>query len=437
MKIPDILLKKADKLQQYYEANYPALAPLARQCFLNTIETTVKQLEDGSYFVITGDIPAMWLRDSSAQVRPYVRFAREDAYLQSILESIIEKEAYMVCLDPYANAFNESANGARLFDDETKLNDHVWERKYEVDSLCAPLYLAYTYWHTTGINRIFTEQMHEMIRVIVEVLSLEQDHRQSEYFFRRYGCPETDTIPHMGKGRPVNVTGMTWSGFRPSDDHCEFNYLIPANMMAHQSMLYAAKICRAGYQDEALAARCSELAQEIRNGIDYYAIVNHPKYGKMYAYETDGYGNYILMDDANSPSLLALPYLGCCDKEDSIYQNTRRFVLSSDNPYYNQGIEAEGVGSPHTPEGYVWHIGIIMQALTSTNPLEIKKCLHFLSKTHAGTNYMHEAFNPNNPKEYTRSWFAWANTLFAELLVDLMEEDFFDANGKKCSCLDR
>ncbi len=426
MKIPNTLIKKAAELEQYYKEHYEPLSGLASQCFLNTIETTVKELADGSIFVITGDIPAMWLRDSAAQVRPYVRFAKQDEELQKILESVIDKQAEFVCLDPYANAFNESSNGAGHKDD-TQLNDHVWERKYEVDSLCAPLYLAYTYWKTTGIDRIFTERFREMIRNIVNVFTTEQDHRQSAYYFRRYNCPVTDTLPQEGKGRPVNLTGMTWSGFRPSDDCCTFGYLIPANMMAVKALEYAAEMLQAGYQDEELAKACATLAEEIQDGIATYATVEHPKYGKIYAFETDGYGNYNLMDDANSPSLLAMPYLRYCEKEDTLYQNTRKFILSTDNPYYKIGTVARGVGSPHTPEGYIWHIGIVMQALTSTDKEEIMNCLEMLSKTHAGTNYMHEAFNPSNPEEFTRPWFAWANTLFAELLVNLMEENFFAA----------
>lgn len=427
MNVPKVLKERAAKLEAYYKEHYEGLAPLAAQCFLNTMETTVKELEDGSYFVITGDIPAMWLRDSAAQVRPYVKYAKDDSDLQKILESVIGKQAQLVCVDPYANAFNESGGGAGAgYEDETQMNDHVWERKYEVDSLCAPLYLGYCYWKETGISRIFTAEYHEMIRKIVHVFTTEQDHRNSPYTFRRYHCVKTDTLPCKGKGRPVNVTGMTWSGFRPSDDSCCFGYLVPSNMMAVKALGYAEEICRECLGDEALAGQCGELAEEIRDGIETYAVVDHPKYGNIYAYETDGYGNHILMDDANSPSLLAMPYLGYCDKEDVLYQNTRKFLLSEDNPYYYEGKLAKGMGSPHTPAGFVWHIGIVMQALTSDSKEEILECLDMLSKTHAGTNYMHESFNPSAPEEFTRSWFAWANTLFAELLDRLMTEGFFE-----------
>lgn len=425
MEIPEILKKRADELEKYYRIHCQALAPLAAQCFLNTMETTVRRLADGTYFVITGDIPAMWLRDSAAQVRPYVKYAKEDDRLQEILESIIAKQADFVCIDPYANAFNECANGMGHKDD-TVLNDHVWERKYEVDSLCAPLYLGHLYWKTTGIDRIFTERYCEMIRVILHLFTTEQDHGKSSYFFQRDNCPDTDTLPNRGRGNAVKVTGMTWSGFRPSDDRCHYGYLIPSNMMAAKAMCFAAEIARENYKSKELAEKCEALAKEIQEGIREYGITEHPEFGRIYAYETDGFGNYNLMDDANSPSLLSMPYLGYCGREDPLYRNTRRFVLSDANPFYFKGNKAQGMGSPHTPEGYVWHIGIIMQALTSGSRQEILECLCMLAGTHAGTNYMHESFDPSAPEKYSRPWFAWANSLFAELLDKLMDENFWE-----------
>lgn len=423
--IPEILIKAGSRLEEFYADKYPALAPLAKQCFLNTIETTVKTLEDQSSFVITGDIPAMWLRDSAAQVRPYVKYAKEDASLRKILEGVIQKQAEFVCMDPYANAFNESANGAG-HKDETELNDHVWERKYEVDSLCAPLYLAYTYWKTVGTDGFFSPEIKKMIENVVSTFKTEQDHSKSQYSFTRHDCVKSDTLPNRGYGRPVNVTGMTWSGFRPSDDCCKFGYLIPANMMAVKALTFGKEICEEVYKDLELADACEKLAEEINDGILDYGIVDHPKYGKIYAYETDGFGNYNLMDDANSPSLLAMPYLGVCEKDDSIYQNTRNFILSEDNPYYAVGKYARGVGSPHTAPGFVWHIGIVMQALTSVDSKEIMDCLQMLADTHDNTNFMHESFNPDNPSVYSRPWFAWANTLFAEMLESLMSGGFWD-----------
>lgn len=425
IKIPEILLKEADKLEEYYSIHYKSLAPLVRQCFLNTMETTVKRLEDGSTYVITGDINAMWLRDSAAQVMHYVRFAKEDEQLQEILEGVIARQARLVCIDPYANAFNEKPDGSGHKDD-TKENPCVFERKYEVDSLCAPIYLAYHYWKTTGKDIIFTQIFYNMLEMIVRTFEKEQDHSRSDYYFRRDTDLEIDTLTCDGQGRPVGITGMTWSGFRPSDDSCQYHYLIPANMMAAVAMGYAEEMLISGYHAYRLASKCSELAECIRNGIASYGMVDHPKFGKLFAYETDGLGNYNLMDDANSPCLLGMPYLNYCEKNDNLYQNTRRFILSTDNPYYAVGNVAMGLGSPHTGRGSVWHIGIIMQALTSVNRSEIMECLEMLSRTHAGTNYMHESFDPDYPQKYTRSWFAWANSLFAELLIRLMEEKFFE-----------
>lgn len=420
--IPRILLQKAEDLEQKTAAKYPALAPLARQCFLNTIETTVQQLADGSYFVITGDIPAMWLRDSAAQLKPYLKYAREDGALREILRSVIEKHSFYVNLDPYANAFN--ATGDRKpenpwgFQDYTDFESNwVWERKYEVDSLCASIYLAHEYFLSTDDKTIFTEEFRLMLQKIVSTFTVEQRHEQrSPYWFVRENCPPTDRLAMEPLGRPVNRTGMTWSGFRPSDDGCKFNYLIPANMMAVVALRKAAELAEQGYQDDVLASKCRNLAEEIEDGVEAYGTVLHPKYGKIYAYETDGFGNFNLMDDANSPSLLAIPYLGYRPADDPVYQNTRRFVLSEDNPYYFTGKAARGIGSPHTPHGYIWHIGLCMQILTSTDPAEKRSCLEMLANTHAGTHFMHESFDPDDPTKFTRPWFAWANTLFAQML---------------------
>lgn len=420
MKIPEILLTHAQKLEEKIQTVYPALAPLAKQCYLNTIETTVKECDNGDYFVITGDIPALWLRDSSAQLRPYAVHCKESEELREIFRGVIKRHAFYVNLDPYSNAFNEVSHDEAHTDDTDFSSPYIWERKYEVDSLCASVYLVADYFDVTEDKSIFSEELHGMFRSIADTFIKEQKHTEnSTYYFRRTDCPETDTMPLDGKGNPTAYTGMTWSGFRPSDDRCLYNYLIPANMMAVVAMKKAAELLLIGYNDEEYAEKCRILADEINEGIEKFGTYNHPEFGKIYAYETDGLGNYRLMDDANSPSLLSAPYLGYCDVNDPVYQNTRKFILSESNPFYFVGKAAKGIGSPHTGENMIWHISLTMQILTSTSEEEKAECLKMLSETHAGTNFMHESFNKDDASDFTRTWFAWANSLFAQMLGTL------------------
>lgn len=422
MDIPKILLQKADEITAKLEEKYPAIAPLFKGCFLNTIETTVTKSDDGDYFVITGDIPAMWLRDSAAQLTHYIRYANEDEDLKGIIRSVIARHAQQVCLDPYSNAFNIVPNPGSHKDETDFYHDLIWERKYEVDSLCAPLYLAHQYYRETLDDSIFTEEFHEMMNKIVIVFKNEQNHfERSTYYFNRQNCPQTDTLPRDGKGNEVAYTGMTWSGFRPSDDRCLYGYLVPSNMMAVCALKKAAEMASIGYEDNKLESECRSLAFDIDEGIRAHGIYEHPKFGNIYAYEVNGMGDMLLMDDANSPSLLSAPYIGYCDKDDEIYQNTRRFILSNENPWYFSGAVAKGVGSPHTGTDKIWHIALCMQALTSNNDAEIESCLNMIANTHAGTFRMHESFNKNDDTDFTRPWFAWANSLFAELAIRLVK----------------
>ena len=291
-------------------ADRPKLAQLFRNCYPNTMDTTVRQMEDGTTFVLTGDIPAMWLRDSTAQVRHYLPLAARQQDVADLIAGLIRRQLFCINIDPYANAFNSEPNNQCWEPDEPRQGPWVWERKYEIDSLCYPIQLAWLFWKTTGRTDIFDDDFFDTMELIVGLWQKEQNHAQdSDYYFIRDTDLTQDTLSHNGKGAPHAVTGMTWCGFRPSDDACVYPYLIPSNMFACVVLGYLAEICRAVRNDEALANEAEMLANEIREGIENYGVVDHPKFGKIYAYETDGLGHYTHMDDANVPSLMSIPYL--------------------------------------------------------------------------------------------------------------------------------
>jgi meiotically up-regulated gene 157 (Mug157) protein len=401
----------ADALPQF-----PRLPKMFADTFSNTFATTLQPQRDGSVFVITGDIPAMWLRDSAAQVKPYLYLAKEDEAFANLIAGVVKRQMRYVLLDPYANAFNESANGRCHNKDKTAMSDWIWERKYELDSLCAPLKLAYDLWKITGQTNHLDETFLAATRLIVEVVGLEQHHEKSPYSFERFDCPPSDTLTNHGRGNPVAYTGMSWSGFRPSDDACKYHYLVPSNMFAVVALNH---LCELPLNDEVLKTKAKTLADTVRTGVETHGKINHPRFGYIYAYETDGLGNYHLMDDANVPSLLSMPYLGYCGKDDPIYKATRAFVLSEENPYFYSGKAAKGVGSPHTPSDYIWPIALCMQGLTSDSRQEQLELLGTLLNTDAGTGLMHESFHKDDPRKFTRPWFAWANSLFAEFMIEL------------------
>ncbi len=391
-------------------------------CFESTAKTTTKFLEEDEVFVFTGDIAAMWLRDSSAQVVHYLPFLKEYDILEEFVRGLIKRQIKYILIDPYANAFNETANGNCWEVDITETNPWNWERKYEVDSLCYPVWLLHEYYERTGNREIFTPEVKRAFEEIIRLWTKEQNHEtQSDYSFVRLNCPPSDTLTREGKGEPTAYTGMTWSGFRPSDDACRYGYLIPANMFAVVVLGYMENYLREIYEDTELAEQAAKLKESIEEGIRQYGIVETGEYGKVYAYETDGLGNYNLMDDANVPSLLSIPWLKYREKEDSVYENTRRFILSCNNPYYYEGTAAKGIGSPHTPDQYIWHIALTMEGLTAAKQEDKLRILNTLLATDADKMVMHEGFCCNEPKLYTREWFAWANSLFALFVMSLYE----------------
>lgn len=396
----------------------PKLADMFDQCMQNTWNTTINQIQDGTTFVITGDIPAMWLRDSAAQVRPFLTLAGDDEEIAGMIEGLVARQFAYIDHDAYANAFNEEANGQGHQDDLTEMSPWIWERKYEVDSLCYPIQLSYLLWKNTGRVTQFSPTFISGVKRIIELWTVEQNHESgSGYRFQRLNGATTDTLPREGKGSLTSYTGMTWSGFRPSDDACKYGYLIPANMFAVVVLRYVCEIAREVLGDPEMEKSAQILAGQIDEGIRRNGIVQHPEFGAVYAYEVDGLGGVNLMDDANVPSLLSIPYLGYVPADDVVYQNTRRLILSQANPYYYTGKAASGIGSPHTPDRYIWPIALAVQGMTSLEEKEREALIELLEKTDAGTGFMHEGFHADEPGNYTRPWFSWANMMFCELLL--------------------
>lgn len=416
--VPTSVQQFMDDMTKRAEAENPRWAEIFNKCFANTLLTTVKRFDDGSTFLLTGDIPAMWLRDSTAQVRPYLAIAKEDDDLQAMIAGLVKRQFRYINLDPYANAFNEEANNAGHQTDHTEMNPWIWERKYEIDSLCYPIQLAYLLYKETGRRDQFDASFESGITEILKVWETEQNHDQSPYTFERDTTRVEDTLTHDGRGTPVGPTGMTWSGFRPSDDVCKYGYLVPSNMFAVVVLSYLQEIYTDLLPQPDVVARVTKLKNEIDAGIKEYAQVANAAGETVFAFEVDGLGNHSIHDDSNVPSLMAAPYLGYCAQDDPIYLATRKTLLSSENPYYYEGKNAKGIGSSHTPENYIWPIALAIEGLTTSDKADKKRILDMLVDNDGGTNLMHEGFDVNDANNYTREWFSWANMMFCELLMD-------------------
>ncbi len=405
----------------------PRLKWMFSNCYPNTLDTTVHPVEseDGNpdTYVYTGDIPAMWLRDSGAQVWPYVRYVNEDPELKDMIAGVINRQFKCICIDPYANAFNVDPVGPANKTDWPVAGPYVFERKWELDSHCYPIRLAYEYWKISGDESVFGDTWLEAMSKMLSVMKEQQ--RKSgpgRYRFLRITDRQLDTKCVVGKGNPVNPIGLIASAFRPSDDATTFEFLVPSNFMAVSSLRKAAEILKKVNGKEEMALECLELASEVETALKKYAVVDHPEFGKIYAYEVDGYGSNFLMDDANVPSLLAMSYLGDVPSDDPIYQNTRKFVWSNSNPYFFKGTAGEGIGGPHIMSEVIWPMSIMMKAFTSDNDDEIRDCICQLMTTDAGTGFMHESFHRNDSELFTREWFAWQNTLFGELILKIIDD---------------
>ncbi len=404
----------------------PELARLFANCFPNTLDTTV---EPGTFegkpdtAVITGDIPAMWQRDSSAQVWPYLPLTRKDDRLRSLIEGVIRRQTRNILIDPYANAFMADLNAPPLEwsrKDQTDMKQGVGERKYELDSLCYPIRLAHGYWKQSGATQPFDGQWQKAMRVVLQ--TMREQHRKNglgPYHFQRTATTPTETLGENGFGNPVKPVGLIASGFRPSDDACIFPFLVPSNLFAVTSLRLLAAMAAGILHDSALANDASSLAAEVEAALRQHGIASTPE-GAIWAYEVDGFGGQVLMDDANVPSLLALPYLNS-SPDAALYARTRAFVWSERNPWFFRGAAGEGIGGPHEGANMIWPMSQTIYGLTSRSDREIRDALRWLKTGSAGSGFIHESYDRNDPKHFTRAWFAWANTLFGEFIAHLAE----------------
>jgi meiotically up-regulated gene 157 (Mug157) protein len=414
---PDLL----DELTEQVAAGAgdPGVAQLFRSVMSENLATVAELAPDGTTYLLTGDIPAMWLRDSAAQVRPYLIVAGRDPQLAETLIGVFRRQLEFIALDPYANSFKRGAEPSPHAGDRSDAPPQVWERKYEIDSLCFPIELGYALWRITGRSDHLGQQFAGVASTILDLWERELDHDESPYFFERFDGPPTDTLTRQGRGEPVAPTGMSWSGFRPSDDACRYNYNVPGNMFAVVACAYLEVIARELLADPELADRAAKLRTTIDDGIQRHAVVDHPEHGRVYCYETDGLGHHLLMDDANMPSLLSMPLSGYRPVDDPVYLATRAMILSPANPYFYSGTAAEGIGSPHTQPDHVWPIALAVQGLTATERAEKVRMIRLLADTTGGTGQMHESFDVNDPTRFSRPWFSWANAMMCELALDL------------------
>ncbi|KAK8803713.1 hypothetical protein WA158_001407 [Blastocystis sp. Blastoise] len=418
------------------------LAEIFENCYPNTLDTTIfsyttgESTSDEDTFLVTGDITAMWLRDSTNQISPYIRFANEDPKLASMIRGVINRQVKSILLDPYANAFNydKFGNVESHHDDSSSrtgimgvrinaLTPEIFERKYEIDSLAAVLLLSYNYYNATLDKTPFDERWEKAVKLIIHTAKENQWHTRpgygAEYRFSRKTTTPTECLKDE-QGWPAAHTNMVRTAFRPSDDAAFLPFNIPGNLMLVVNLRRAAAMLRSIRGNDNLADEASQLANDIEEGVKKYGIIE--KEGETsYTFECDGYGNNYFMDDANIPSLLSLPYLGVCSNTDPLYLQTRKFILSERNPYYWKGSAGEGTGGPHQGIGWIWPMSIIMRAYTSEDRDEVKQCLEWLQNS-ATTGYMHETFWLDNVNSYTRPWFAWANSLFGDLLIHISEK---------------
>lgn len=426
------------------------LARLFENCFPNTLDTTIrwhKSGHDPQTFIVTGDINAEWLRDSQKQIAPYLPLAKHDSKLRELFRGAINTQVDYVIAHPYCNAFHPPSQSGIRFDFNNaedsvipRVNLYtVFECKYEIDSLASFLALANDYYAATGDSSFVTNSWLKALARLLRTLSEqaistydEEGHKQINYYsFVRRSDTGTETLNLHGLGNPVNRnTSLIRSAFRPSDDATIYQFFIPGNAFMSVELKKTAEMLKSlvGKEKkfpptlEEFAQKVEELSKEIRAGIFKHGVYDHPVFGKVFAYEVDGYGSVSIMDDANTPSLLSLPDMGFVEADDPVYKNTRNMILSKNgNPYYLKGDFFEGIGGPHIGTRFAWPMSHIIGIRTSTDDDEISRSLEIVKKSTSDLGLMHESVNVDLPHSYTRSWFAWCNSEFARTLLYLAE----------------
>lgn len=393
--------------------------PVLRRVFGNALPATLDRairFTDGPRpltFVPTGDIPAMWHRDATQQVWPYLRWVGQDAALARLVAGVIHQQVDFLLMDPHANAFEATAGASPWADDHTPMHPRVHERKWELDSPAAVMRLSHAWWRATqGGTAPFDAHWREAMAGVLALLREEQGSAEaSRYRFQRTTRNPLDSLPLDGRGPPGAPIGLVRSAFRPSDDACTLPFHVPSNFMLRVALDELAALA-AALGEGALSQDAARLAREVAAALDALPV--------PWPYEIDGHGSVLMMDDANLPSLLSLPWLGAVPRHDPRWQATRASILSgAGNPYFVQGAAAAGIGSPHTGRRHVWPLALVAQALTSDTDDEIRACLRSLLASAARTGLMHESFDADAPQRHTRPWFAWANAMLAELVLVL------------------
>ena len=390
---------------------FPGLEDLVSESRFNRVsksltslfDKSLTRLENGRPFIITGDIPAMWLRDSTWQVAPLLN--SNHPQVVNLLIDLSKTQVELFLIDPYANAFNPSPSGECWHKDFIDQSPWVFERKFELDSWASVLYLARMIIEKYDRWDHIDEKFNDALEVMLNLAQREQRHDPETYVFKRDNGVSHDSLSHEGRGAPTAYTGMIYSAFRPSDDACVYGYLVPSNFFFLNELENLSQRLK--------TPKSESLARDIRSGIEKFAVIDN-----LYAYEVDGLGNALFIDDANIPSLLSLPLLAGASLDVDVYRNSREFILSSSNPYFFSGIRASGVGSQHTPKNHVWPIAMSVEALTSPSNEKKLKTLDILETTDAGTGNMHEAFNVDRPEEFSRAWFSWADMTYVQLVLD-------------------